>query len=121
MEGFAKRLKHAREDFADSLEDLAFDIVKELKAGQNPILLQHMLNAYKPELYRTPVANDEKAVAAVKEFKAALREERRKAKAERAGAAEAKPGTQVEQVLDAVRRRGNGTQGSGTPQGLTKM
>ena len=62
--GFGDRYKNAKDSFCDSLEDIAFALVKDLKNGQTPILLQHMLNANMPEKYsRNVIVSDDTAQA----------------------------------------------------------
>ena len=112
-DGFRERIQHATHNFREHLEELAIARVHKHGDNANPLLLITLLNTNWPEKYRPNVApTDDAAKEAVAEFKAALREERAKAKAERAAAAEAQqsePRTPAEQVLAAVRKqRGNG-------------
>ena len=52
VHGFRERYASAREDFVESLQDLAVSRVKEQKPGDNPVLLIALLNAHWPEKYR---------------------------------------------------------------------
>jgi len=53
--GFQSRFDEAKQSFCDSLEDIAMDLVKQLKPGQTPVLLITLLNANLPDKYRSGV------------------------------------------------------------------
>ena len=87
-DGFRERIQHATPNFREHLEELAISRVHKQGDNATPLLLITLLNANWPDKYRPNVAPTyDAAKEAVAEFKAALREERAKAKAERAQAA----------------------------------
>ncbi len=51
-EGFRERFAEAKEEFADSLEQMAFQRIQQQKPTDNPVLLITLLNAHKPDKYR---------------------------------------------------------------------
>ena len=61
MQGFRDRFQEAREEFADSLEEMAFERLKEQGPRDNPVLLITMLNAHKPNKYRPQASNDDES------------------------------------------------------------
>ena len=61
MEGFRDRFQEAREEFADSLEQMAFERLKQQGPRDNPVLLITMLNAHKPNKYRPQSSTDDES------------------------------------------------------------
>ena len=61
-EGFRDQFETAKEEFADSLEQMAFQRIQQQKPTDNPVLLITLLNAHRPDKYRPkPVDVDETA------------------------------------------------------------
>ena len=50
--GFREKFEEAKAEFADTLEDMAFERAKNQDENANPVLLITLLNAHKPEKYR---------------------------------------------------------------------
>ena len=61
--GFRERLNLARQVFAESLERLAFDRVRQQQPGANPLLLIRLLEAHLPDRYK--LASDSNPDAAL--------------------------------------------------------
>ena len=56
--GFRERLNLARQFFAESLERLAFDRVRQQQPGANPLLLIRLLEAHLPDRYKLASDSD---------------------------------------------------------------
>jgi hypothetical protein len=74
--GFAERLKDGKQELSDELEEIALDLVRQLKPTNSPLLLLALLNANLPEKYRTNiVATDETARDTLRELRSIRRQQ----------------------------------------------
>jgi len=79
--GFRERYELAKEDFRDSLQDMAIDRIKGQKPGDNPVLLITLLNAHWPEKYRrTGYMPDSAAKEIMGEWKKWVKDSKKQAK-----------------------------------------
>ena len=107
---FRQRIEHAQHDFREMLQDKALELVKELKPGQNSLLLITMLNAHWPEKYRPNVtAADDTAKDLIAEIKKLSKQqrERRQTDASTSDGVDA-PNDAVAEVEEMLRRRSTG-------------
>jgi hypothetical protein len=69
--GFTARLSDGKQELSDELEEIALDLVRQLKPTNSPLLLLALLNANLPEKYRTNiVGTDDTAKDTLKELRA---------------------------------------------------
>ena len=99
--GFQSRFDEAKQSFCDSLEDIAMDLVKQLKPGQTPVLLITLLNANLPEKYRPNVqVSDDTAKQTMDLITKAAKNSQKVTE-------ENSERTPLEQVTDMLQRRPN--------------
>ena len=104
--GFTARLSDGKQELSDELEEIALDLVRQLKPTNSPLLLLALLNANLPEKYRTNVvASDDTAKDTLKELRAIRKQQ------ENSTGEGTLSGTDAEE-LDAASAEAEGADGS---------